>query len=248
MKISSSQVVVGFEKNKKIALELGAPLIELEGKVGGKLITLTVPEIVPPDAPRIMLQASDFIVSLGFSRLEISSKVPGQVCADAKAVGEFVQQICKNIIPIVFSGALRYQWSGVLWELNYPMSESPKPAIELIEPVYDKLVTVPRESRPLAQFQLQFGFYEDNYFTGYTVSGYELRAGSIVGTPDASDIVNLSLDQLPIHESGLQIITDVNNKCRKNKDLLADVETLLAKQVNLAGNVIDNLGLQELFE
>jgi hypothetical protein len=248
MNITSSQVVITYEENKKIALELGASLIELERRVGGKLITLTVPEVVPPDAPRVMLQASDFIVSVGFSRLEISSKVPGHVAADPRAVGDFVQQICERVLSIVFSGALRYQWSGILWGSNYPMPGSPKPSIELIEPVFDKLVSVQRGSRPLAAFQLQFGFFDDSYFTGYTISGYEFRTGSVTGTADESGVLNLKLDQLPIKESGLQIITDVNNQRRQNKDPLVDVVTLLARQIDLAGNVINNLSLQEFFK
>lgn len=248
MKITNSQAVFIFEENKKVALELGASLIELERNTGGKLLTLSVPDLVPPEAPRIMLQASDFIISVGFSRLEISSKIPGHITGDAGAAGEFVQQMCRRIVPTIFGGALRYQWAGILWQTNHEMPGSPRPSIELMEPVFDKLYSVPRGSRSLAAFQFQFGFFDDGYFSGYTISGYELRAGSITGVSDGSGTFTVDLDQLPIKESGLQIVTDVNNQRRQNNDPLNDFDQLLKRQVLLAGGALESVGLKELFE
>ena len=76
------------------------------------------------------------------------------------------------------TGSLRhltagYRWVGVIANVQYRSTIGPLPAAKLCEPLFDKMVNVPRAGRDLSVFQVQYGFREDRYFRTYTVAGFE---------------------------------------------------------------------------
>ena len=226
-----------------MVLTSGSALKNLNAQLGGRLIALNVPEGAPPELPRVVLKLEDTLVNVGLNRFQITMEPPGHVATDFNKVVDFVGRRVTPVLEELLGKAPPYLWSGAIFALQFPVTSEPtQTALQIMTPIFDRLMAIDRGSKPLSALQLQFGFQEDEFFVTYTLRGYETRKLQI-RIQDSSPTIDLG--DIPIAESGVQISLDVNNKPKQTRSSpLEELQEILTYQACKFESLAEDLNLE----
>jgi hypothetical protein len=246
MKVASVQAVSAVQEDRQFILANGQRVLELARKLKGKLSQLNVPEIAPPEVPRLLIQRPDFVASISFSRVDLTIRPPEHVAGNYDSAMEFAERTATPVIEELVHPERGYEWSGVVVELEFPRPGANVPAAARAAPLFDRLVRLERRGRELASFQLQFGFAEGDYFVNATIEGYETRQVDLATRPAEPGTVRIDLAKQPISESGIGLIVDINNKpARTHQSAVNDVADLMRQHRARLPGLLSDLGLEE---
>ncbi len=249
MKINRQEIVVSFELDTSIILTCGSALKKIHDKLGGRIISINVPEDAPPPLPRVVLKLEDTILNIGLERFQITVNPPSHVQDSIEKTSTFTFRRASSILSELIPFMPRYNWAGIISEVQYP--EKPlknKSAIEAATPIFDKLVKIDRNNKKLSAFQIQFGIKEDQHFITYTIDAYETRQIELL-TPEQKGFHQIVIDasKFPVTDCGIKILVDINNKPNEhNQNPLDDLENIFLKQKTTIDEIPNNLNLKGL--
>lgn len=215
MRIEKILIATAFKPDKDIILSWGKNLKKLQEHLKGKLIQLNIPELAPPEAPRVIIKSEDSLVNVSLNRVELITKPPDHVNSDIYQSLKFSRSLNENVFEIVQDVLNGYQWAGVVCHLNYP--QKTKNANEASELVYDKITTIKRKNLTLSSFQFRFGFNENDFYKIFNFQGYESRNINFSFDITKNEAVSIDANRFPIDECGIQFILDYNNKPQSSK-------------------------------
>lgn len=246
MIVTKIQIVTAFQVEPQILLSCGQNLQNIQKLLSGNLMTLNVSEDAPPDAPRALINSKDTLINIGLDRFEILIKPPLHISGKYETCLEFAHSRMESILNILFHKlSIKYKWAGCVMHIHYPVDKSIKRAIQIVTPVYDKLVNFPREEKELASFDLRFGFNDNNFFKTYSITGYEKRDIKLEVPAELSSVLYIETNEFPVIESGIQFSVDINNKIRReNKSPIDDLLEILVESTATFTTIEKKLDLE----
>lgn len=246
MRIEQFQIVSGFTVEMDIVLTVGAGLKKIAKDLGGRVLQLSVPTIAPPDAPRALVQSKDTVVHVGLNRFEVITRPPEHINSNFATSAEFAVSRASSIFEALHKLGGSYQWLGVIANIKYPKSGKDLTALKYSEVLFDNLLKIKRNDRPLSSFQVQFGFNEDDHYKSYMITGYESRDIKFSGEiPDGVGI-EIDVSQFPLTESGFELTLDHNNKGSMIKtDPMNDLKNMISIMTRSFDNLPKQLNLEE---
>ena len=248
MRIEKILIATVFKIDKDIILSWGRNLKKLQEHLKGKLIQLNIPELTPPEAPRVMIKSESSIINISLNRLELITKPPNHIYNDIIQSLKFSLNQNDIIFEIIKDVLNDYQWTGVVCHLNYPNKKT-KNANEAAELVYDKITTINRKNLNLSSFQLGFGFNENEFFKNYNIQGYENRKINIPFDMAKNKTVSFDTNTFPIDECGVQFILDYNNKPKPSKfNPQEDILTIISEIKNDFKKLPEQFNLKEVLK
>jgi hypothetical protein len=246
MKVASIQAVAALQEDRRFILANGQRVLELASRIKGKVSQVNVPEIAPPEVPRLLIQRPDLVASLSFSRVELTIRPPQHVAGNLDSAMEFAERTACPILDELVLPDRGYEWSGVVVELLFPVPGENVSAATQTVPLFDRLVRIERRGRELAAFQLQFGFAEGDYFINATVEGYETRLVEAGPGAPASVAMSIDLSKQPVAESGIGLIVDINNRAgQTHRSAASDVADLMRRHRERLPSLLGDLTLEE---
>lgn len=228
MRVRRVNVVFEFNIDRDIILSIGTKIKSIQKNFNAKIQMLNVPTAVPPDAPRLIIVIENFVINVSLNRFEYAVEIPPHINSNINSSLNYVSAKIENIYKYLVVDNDSYNWSGVVATLEFPSKDKNK-SIDLMVPIFDRIIGIDRRGHDLASFQLQFGFHEEGIFRNFTLSGYETFNLQLVN-PNNSDIVLFEnkLDS-EIIESGISVIVDINNRPQKNhNDAFSEFEKILS--------------------
>jgi hypothetical protein len=250
MKVVSFQIVIEFELDEQIILSLGPQLKELQEILNGRLTILNTPPFAPPPLPRALIKGADTLLTISLDRFEIRTTPLQHIMHNYESCVKFVKSRIESIFKILRIEDLKYKSLGAISNIQYPSDKHDIPVIKALEPIFDRLINIPRNERDLASFGFLFGFMENDLFINYNISGYELRNIQIIATPQHEQkIITIDATKYPVMESGIEVKIDINNKRRKdNKAPIEDVNLILDESVNKHHSLGKELNLEDFLK
>ena len=245
MRVLSIQVVSAFQENKQAILASGQTFLTLAKALNAKVQQLNVPEIAPPEVPRLLFQRSDVMAALSFARLEVTARPPSHIANNFRSSLDFAARSSLPLVQDLVAKYQQYTWTGSIVALEYQMPGKGISSHKRLEPCFDRMLTIQRNGRPLGAFNVQFGFQEAAIYRGFTVRAFEIRAFQVEGP----GVVSLEAERGEIESSGIEILLDVNNKrADKRGDPASDIGFLLTEQKALYDNMLDTLNLRGVLD
>jgi hypothetical protein len=239
------QLVANYELDQSIVLSSGSALIELQRAIGGNIISPNIPDNAPPDSPRIVIKGKDTVISMAWSRIQISVNPPDHIKTNFENSISYLRKRAQLVYDHINIPTDIYQWSGLISQIEYPFDAVGIPAIKGIVPLFDSLTTIDRKSRDLAAFQLNVGFRERGFNRNFTIAGYDTRDINFQANIKPNEIIQINLDALPIIESGIGIQVDINTKpTAPDNQLDDDVTRLLDEQTITVSNLEEELNIR----
>jgi hypothetical protein len=175
-------------------------------------ISTNTADVEPHEAPRLLLSQGNKLVSLSVDRAQLLMTF-GR--SDLKI--EQAYQAARKNARLFAEGVAKFQEktaapaTGFVVEINLP---SDAPDSELAKVVSDHLYKGPIIGE-MSSLQILAGFKDDNLlFNTIHIYGYELRSASGTFTSAPPSVFNVS--HLPVHERGLAVKFDVNNRPRQD--------------------------------
>jgi hypothetical protein len=244
MNVSSIQAAITFDLDVQIVFTLGERLKQAQNDYKATLQLLNVPEGVPPEAPRIMLSASNFRVHIGFNRADIFISVPDHINSNIDSCLDYCYSTTIGLYKMLLNSVTKYSWCGVITTLNYPCKNKTQPSIKALENLVPCITKIDVKGRELASLNFQIGFKEPPYFKHISLDGYEV---SQVQFPFPA-IQGIS-PQEKIEESGISIFLDINNILQEPKGSFEDdFSGIIEKNKNSSKSVIDELNLRGVID
>jgi len=239
MRVSRVQVVVGFARDDEILLTAGKYLQKLSKELGVPIPKMAVPSAAPPEAPRAIIPGSSTLMQVGLNRAELYTQPPDHVAGEFESAVDFALQAANRFLLDLMT-VVRYEWAGMVSAINYP-TKTITTMMAAATLASDKLINLPRRSRELSHLNLQIGFREHTFYVTYSISGYEIRIGALPQPAPQS----IDVSKVPVSETGIEVLLDVNNKPLQSKrglktDLLEIVNQKKAKFRTLK----EDLGLE----
>lgn len=245
-RVDTIEVVTTFKPDPAVVLTIAPHLQAVQKAAGGTILTLNVPEGAPPELPRLVLQLPDALLRVASGRFSFVLKPPTHI---ATSFGEVLEYAKNRVIPMLsklVKARLKYGWSGVISNVEFPEDPSGRGSMQAIRPVIERLVNLPWPIDSFATFDLQIGRRVNSLFYNYRITGYETRELGFkgrVGQPIR--IAATDLDKAPISEVGVQIAIDINNKARKARNApLADLNVLMAAMASAHDSLTTDLNLE----
>ncbi len=247
MKVNSLQIVSEFTIDDNILLSCGPKLQEIESLLEGKIVKITIPESVPPEVSRVLVQGKDTIVGLSYNRLDITIQPPSHVVDHFDKCLDFAYSRIEQIYSILKNEINSYIWSGVVATISYPVEPTVE-STKAIKPVFDKILTLDRKNREMTALNLQFGFRDSGYNLIYIIIGYENRK---INFPDPNKQPKATPAGVAINpkdhaliESGIRIVFDVNNKNSENKKALDEIGKIMDFQKERFVTLTEDINLK----
>ena len=243
-RLKGLQLVLVMGASDTLAVGDASLVDQLAATLKAAKIQPQVPSDAPPDVPRIVLQGNDTAIAISRSRLHLTVTPPTHVQGDSDGALAFLVSRLGQVEATVGLDALDYRWSGLVVSLEYPRSTE-QSALDVVTPLFDELVKIPRRKRPLASMQLQFGFTERGFHRNFVIGGYETKDLSF--NAPAGSFIEIDASQLPVRESGISLQVDVNNRPRAiHKDLRIEVDELVGEVTSTVANLSSDLGMEWL--
>ena len=211
MRVANIQVVAGFERDDEILLSAGKYLQKLSRELGVSMPKMSVPGSAPPEAPRAIIPGSTTLIQVGLNRAELFAPPPDHIAGNFESAADFGLQAANRFLLELMT-VVRYAWVGAVSTINFP-AKAIETLMKAATPVSDRLVNVPRKDRELSHLNLQIGFKEDPFHVTYSISGYEIRTGTISRPATRS----IDVSTVPVTETGIEIRLDINNKPQEAK-------------------------------
>ena len=246
MKIEKYQVVTSFNPNPEIVFSKVFPI--LKERLNGRLVNLNIPDNTPPETPRIVISSKDKILNVGLNRFDIHIQLPLEIRNESKTCLEYLHLTLDPILKTLIKELkITYTWSGLIANLKLPI-EGKSPSSNLIKPLFERLLSIQVGNKKLSSFNLQFGLNESNNNRLYTVNAYESKNIQIPPLVAGQSLL-LNMDDVPISESGLQIVLDINTRpnINKNGSALGDIKTLIKLHENYYDSILEDLNLKDVF-
>jgi hypothetical protein len=143
--------------------------------------------------------------------VELFTPPPDHVAGNFESAADFALQAANRFLLELMT-VVRYVWVGAVSTINFPAKDV-ETLLTAATPVSDRLINIPRKDRRLSHLNLQIGFKEDPFHVTYSITGYEIRTGTI--PQPTTRFVDVST--VPITETGIEIRLDINNKPQKAK-------------------------------
>jgi len=243
-------MVANFTFREELLLESGSLILELGKRLGCSLTRLNIPESSPPDVPRLILRAPDTVISWALTRIDVNIQPPSHIRENIEAALEFASRKFQPIIETLNKTKVTYEWAGIIIGVTYACGTTGKRAIDILEPLFDRLVNIARKNRPLSTFQLMLGFVEDGVNVNYGLEGYDTFGGDVaipLINPTEQKFILIDPMKYPILESGIQFRVDINHATRPTgRTLSEDVSLLLAKQAAVVSKLTTDFGLETI--
>jgi len=243
------QVQIGseFKLVEDVAISLGAPLKSIIAKYGGRIQLLNVPNAAPPDAPRIIATTQNFVLNLAPVRYDVYISVPSQIRSDYHKVMDFTSTLFTKLGGELAQLRLAYLWVGLVVNLAYPAASEGVPGIKLSQPIFDRLMSIPRGTRKLAAFQTQYGFEEGPLNKIFSITGYDTLTLNVDPTNLSRNAIRVDKETADVVESGIAVSLDVNNRpAKEHGGLLHDFREILQASRQLFTNLPETLNLKGL--
>lgn len=227
VKIETAHIAVVFKSDSSIVFTLGDAIKKMQKELNAQVQMLNTPSGARPEAPRIIVATNSFIVNIGLNRFDIILNIPNHINGLFDKVLGFCYQSIENISELLVDGYVEYVWTGIILNIHYPFSIKNKRSIELITPVFDRLLNLERKDRSLATFNLQYGYRDENYYINYTIAGYESFSIQIP-TNKSEGIIEIGITPDKIDEVGTEVKIDINNKPQEVKtNFISDFSRIL---------------------
>ncbi len=210
MNIKQANVVFEFDIDPNIMLTLGGQIIEIQKKYNCKVQQINAQK-APPDVPRIVIIFENYIINICLNRCEYIMQIPSHISNNINNCIDYVSNNISQINRYIAVDDRGYNWTGVIFHNEYPSQDKELPLLELITPLFDRMINIERNNRELSSFQLQFGFKEDDLFCNYTIGGYETRNIEVEIKP-GNNVINVKKEEGKKIEQGVLITVDINDK------------------------------------
>jgi hypothetical protein len=246
MKIVQAQVAIIFALDNDIVLTVGSCLKNIQQRYKGHIQILNnIPELSPPNAPRMVFSAPGFIINVSLLRFDIMINPPQHISSDAGKVFDYIQSLVLTINELLIEKNVKYEWAGFVLTIEIPMNGKTKQSsLEYFGPIFDKLINIKRNEKKLASFSLQYGFVETDFFLNYSINGYEklnINFPNIIQNPQS-----LSSITPEIIESGIVITLDINNKPQQSKKTFKDdFISTLSQSMSYYKTILEDTRLKE---
>ncbi len=247
MRIANIQIVASFELDQEITFTVGDGLKKLKDSLKGQLHLINVPEAAPPSTPRALFKAEDTILAVGYDRFDFNTKPPKHINDSYESSMTFAHDKVVHLFHELINGAVKYRWTGIVTQLEFPLGDSNQSALEVIAPIIEALIKPNVQDKDLAAFNLQLGFMQNGFNKIYSIKGYENRKLDIIIKGDAQ-VVNLSDEDYEIIESGVQITLDINNKPNPSGDPFGDMAAVIDEHFESSVKLLDELNLSEVLK
>lgn len=244
-RVATAQTVINFQPDDDIVLKLGSDLLGLAKKLKGEIISPSIPDQAPPDAPRVVVKGANTTVTISLTRAVVSVTPPSHVRESFDSASQFSSNSAIQALEI-FARIVAYKWSGVVVDLEYAARTTDQKALALSTPFFDSIVNIKRNDRQLASFQLAIGFTERGFNRNYNLSGYDTRE-ILIQKEAGRKWAEVDLDKHPISEAGMKIRVDINNRGRgEHVDQITEIKELWEEHKVTFEGLEEELGIGDL--
>lgn len=206
-------------------LTAGKYLQKLSKELGVPIPKMAVPSAAPPEAPRVIIPGSSTLIQVGLNRAELFTQPPDHVAGEFNPAVDFGLQAANRFLLDLVT-VVRYEWVGMVSTINFP-TKTITTMMAAATLVSDRLINIPRKTRELSHLNLQIGFKEDPFYVTYSISGYEIRVGAFPQPAPKS----IEISMMPVSETGIEVLLDVNNKPLQSKrGLKADLVEIVNQE------------------
>lgn len=248
MRIPQTNVVIEYELVEDMLLTIGGNLKEFQKKTNSKVQILNIPQIIPPDAPRIVISTQNALINISLTRFEIISKIPKHIMDNYQSTINFTKNIVLEVFNSIWDTELHYSWAGLVVTIEYSLHSDGNTALELSKSFYDKLININRMNKDLASFQLRVGFKEESFFKNFNISCFETRNISFDPNkiPPWKKVIDVE-EYSEITDTGLRLIIDINNKPgNKSESFPTDFEIIINEFVRSFNTLTQDLNIKDL--
>ena len=143
--------------------------------------------------------------------------IPKHINTQFDQILHFCYNTTEGISDYLIDDYVTYKWTGIIANVRYPDLGPKKSALELLHPVFNKLININHNNHSLTSFNLQFGFQEKDFFKTYTINGYKMTAIELPKKTLHDQIIEEEITKDNLAETGTAINLDINNKPLESK-------------------------------
>lgn len=208
--LDSLKIVLNHGIEKDLLFTFGKGFKKIAANLDGNIKIIQDVDALPPEVPRVTIQAKDMYVNFGLNRIEVGIKGSRKHVRNEDLISSYKHQL-KEVELLMLSYiqdiGVKENFIGMIAPVRFPQDINISKEL-LIKMLYEILIG--KNNSALATFSFKIGLIVDSFYENYEVSDYEIKNVGINPSSDSSSLINL--DDYPTVEKGLLILIDVNNK------------------------------------
>jgi len=224
--LDSIRIVMNHSVQEDLLFTFGKGLKKIASNLGGDIKITQGADVMPPEVPRVTIQAKDIYVNFGLNRIEVGVKGSRKHVRNDELLSAYkhrLKEIELLILTYIQDTSVKENFIGIIAPIRFPQDINISNE-SLVKTLYEMLVG--QDNSSLATFSFKIGLIVDGFYENYEVSDYEVKNVSVHSSPASPSFINL--DGHPTVEKGLLILVDVNNKLQENYQFLTDYANLSA--------------------
>lgn len=201
--------VVDHEPDERVRYRLAEAEDAFKHVAKGEFRSTNVKSDAPPEVPRFELKDGKKHLLIAQSRMQLG--LTFDISMDADKAYDVARKLAQSFFEAaaVFRKLDTHTVVGLVVHVNQP-SDAPREV--LAEAVANQLYKGPAVGK-MASFEMRIGFEtDDGILKVIALNPYELRKIEFKPEFGAKNFIDINMDKVPISETGLSWVLDVNNK------------------------------------
>ncbi len=228
----SLKIVMNHSTQEDLLFTFGKGLKKIASDLGGDIRINQGDDFMPPEIPRVIIQAKDIYINFGLNRLEVGIKSSRKHVRNDELLSKYkhrLKEIELLILSYLQETGAKEDFIGMVAPVRFPQDIhiSKESLIKTLHEMYTG-----RDDPALVAFSFKVGWVVDGFYENYEVSDYEIKNVKVAPSPISSSLINI--DEHPTVEKGLLIVVDVNNKSQSNYTFTTDFINVSAHFFNAA--------------
>jgi len=232
-------IAVGsFSIDKEIKYKLKQTEDAFKAIIKAQVTSTNAHDLSPPDAPRLILESHNKQIAI----TQTSAQLVLTFEKTGKSIEDCFEIISKNLLEFkrgfdqLIPDENRKEF-GLVLSIRAP-SKIEKDILH--DKLFDKFLKSKKQGS-ISTFEVKYGFVsEDNLFKNYMVNVYQLRK-SIINPVDFESPTFIKVNELPVAETGIAVLFDVNDRPKYLSENKADGESFSKLLETLKAMTFDEL-------
>jgi len=236
--VKSLQIAIIFKRDQDIQYTLGSMLAK--SSKNGLFRISEFPNPNPqknlPHIPKISVNSKEFVLNISQERFDFFLTIPNHISNEPEKVLSYAKS-ATDILRNSFLPHVNYLWCGLVIDLNFPYKGNKS----CLNDIFDKTLTIERENKNIATYQLNYGYKENGHFINYSISEYQ--SYEVVKKVPSNELISIKDGNLV--EMGLSIKLDINNKpTTPNNSFSEDLDEIYKFIIPEINKVLNNNNLE----
>lgn len=224
--LDSLKIVLNHSIQEDLLFTFGKGFKRIATDLGGDIRINRGDDTMPPEIPRVIIQAKDMYVNFGLSRMEVGIKGSKKHVRCDELLSNYkhrLKEIESLMISYLQETGAKENFIGMVAPVRFPQDIHISHHL-LIKTLHEMFAG--RGNSKLVTFSFKIGQIIDGFYENFEVSDYEVK--NIRVSPSSIPAPLINIDEHPTVEKGILVIVDVNNKSQSNYHFSTDYTNVTA--------------------